>query len=189
MVRSIAAAVLASATLATAAIAEVDFTPRESFYLAEATKVPNLAFRNGNTDVTYSPPGGWIVSGGGRKVTLTPPNNVQAGATLQTDPMKDPLPATEANFKAYNEIALNFIPREASKINVVDTAIAGLKMSKRSMVEVTVTYTLFGQNFTTNILILPYDKEQITFQITARNQDYATLAKAFRASLFSMQGL
>ena len=28
------------------------------------------------------------------------------------------------------------------------------------MVEVTLTYVLFGQQFTTNILFLPYDKEQ-----------------------------
>jgi hypothetical protein len=188
MVRSIAV-VTALAALGAGAFAEVDFTPRDSFYLAEATRIPNVAFRNGAVDVSYSPPGGWTLSGGGRKVTLTPPGKVQAGATIQTDPLKDPLPAKEENLKAYSDLALNFIPREASKINVVDAGIAPLKMSRRSMVEVTVAYTHFGQQFTTNILFLPYDKEQITFQVTARNQDFAALAKAFRASLFSMQGL
>jgi len=174
--------------LAGIACAEVDFSPRDSFYLAEATKVANVAFRNGKADITYSPPGNWKLSGGGRRLTLTPPNIAQAEAVMQTSPVTEPVPATEANFKAYAEVATRVIPREASKVIVADPSISPLRIAGRDLVEITVTYALYGQQFTTNLLFLPYGKEQITFQFTSRTADYAPLAKAFRSSLFSMQG-
>ena len=168
---------------------EVDFTPKESFYLAETTRVPNVAFHHGTAPFTYSPPGGWTLSGGGRKITLLPPEKVQASATMETEPAKDLLPATAENLKAYGDLAVNRLPREARKANVTDTAICPLRFGARTMVEVTLTYVLFGQQFTSNIVFLPFDQEQITFQVTARTADFAPLAKAFRASLYSLQGL
>ena len=188
MVRPI---ILAAAltVVAAGARADVDFTPKESFYMAEATKVPNVAFRNGKDPIAYSPPGRWKLSGGGRKVTLIPPEIPQAAATMETEPAKDDLPATEENVKAYADLAINRLPREAMKVTVVESTIASLKFSGKTMVEVTLTYVHFGQPFTTNILFLPYGKEQITFQMTARTADFPPLAKAFRASLYSLQGL
>jgi hypothetical protein len=151
--------------------------------------VPNIAFHNGADPITYSLPVGWTVSGGGRKITLLPPDKVQASATMETEPGKKLLPATAENLKAYGDLAVNRLPREALKVSVIATAICPLKFSTRTMVEVTLTYVLFGQQFTTNIVFLPYNKEQITFQVTARNADFAPLAKTFRASLYSLQGL
>jgi len=186
MVRPIAAfAALSAGVFA----GDVDFTPRESFYLAEATKVPNIAFRNGSQELTYSPPGKWTLSGGGRKVTLTPQEKVQASATMQSTPVGEPLPVTEANLPAYSDLAMRLLPREATKVTVVETTVASLRICTHAMAEVTLTYALFGQAYTTNILFLPYEKQQLTFQVTARSADFAPLAKAFRASLFSMQGL
>jgi hypothetical protein len=175
--------------LASRASGEVDFTPKESFYLAETTRVPNVAFRNGGDLITYSPPGGWTLSGGGNKLTLIPPDKVQADATMETEPVKVMLPATAENLKAYGDLAVNRIVREARKVSVTEAVICPMKFSTRTMVEVTLTYVLYGQQFTTNIVFLPFDKEQITFQVTARSTDFAPLAKAFRASLYSLQGL
>jgi hypothetical protein len=188
MVRSIVAAA-AFGALAASSWAEVDFTPRESYYLAEATKVPNVAFRNGAKDLTYTPPTGWSLSGGGRKVSLIPQDKVQASAVMQTQPVRELLPATDENVKVYADAAVNLIPREASKVNIVSAAVAPLRISNHAMVEVTITYACYGQQFTTDILILPYVKEQLVFQLTARTADYAPLAKTFQRSLFSMQGL
>ena len=169
---------------------EIDFTPKESFYMAEATKVSNVAFRNGKKKMTYSPPGKWTLSGGGRKVTITPPDVPQAGATMQTEPAKaELLPATGENVKAYSDLAVSLLPKEALKVVVVEALVAPIQISRHAMVEVTLTYVHFGQQFTTNILFLPYEKEQITFQMTARTPDFAPLAKMFRSSLFSLQGL
>lgn len=175
--------------IAAPAWAAVDFTPRETFYLAEGTRVPNVTFRNGSADVPYSPPGNWILSGGGRKLTLTPPNKVQAGASLQTDPVKDPLPATDANVKAYSDRAVALIPREASKTTIDEAGLAPLKVCNHALAQITLSYVLFGQQFTTTIYFLPLEKEQLTFQLSAKKADFATLARDFRMSLFSLQGL
>src|SRR5580704_7843317 len=117
MVRPIVIMV-ALVALAGRARGEVDFTPKESFYLAETTRVPNVAFHNGADPITYSPPFGWTLSGGGKKITLIPPGKVQADATMQTEPAKDLLPATAENLKAYGDLAVSRLPREALKVTV-----------------------------------------------------------------------
>ena len=187
MVRSIAG-LAAFAALIGAAYGDVDFTPKESFYLAESTRVPNVAFRNGSVPIPYSPPGGWTLSGGGNKVTLSPPDKPQAGATMQTETLPNLLPVAEESAKAYGELAASRLPREALKVTVVGAGVCALRFDTKTMMEVTLTYVHFGQQFSTNIIFFPYNKELITFQITARTADFAPLAQAFRASLFSMQG-
>jgi hypothetical protein len=181
--------VAAFAMLAGRVSGEVDFTPKESFYLAEAVKVPNVAFRNGSKPVPYSPPTGWTLSGGGRKVTLIPPDKPQASATLQTESATKLLPAIEENLKAYSDLAVRRLPQEALKVAVVEAIMCPLRFGPKTMVEVTLSYVHFGQQFMTNVVFLPYGKELITFQITARTTDFPAFAKAFRASLYSLQGL
>jgi hypothetical protein len=188
MVRSIIT-LFALAAVTSSALGDLDFTPKESFYMVETTRVPNVTFRNGTDAVTYSPPHGWSLSGGGRKLTLCPPDKAQACAAMETQPCAKLLPATEDNLKAYSDFALGRLPREAIKVAVTGAAICPFKFSTKSMVEVTVTYVHFGQQFTVNLLFLPHDRELITFEVTGRNADYTTLAKVFRASLYSLQGL
>jgi hypothetical protein len=188
MVRPIVIATLLG--LATVrACAQVDFTPKESFYLAEATKVVCVAFRNGSSEVSYTQPHAWILSGGGSKLTLTPPEDGQAQATMGTDTTSPRLPATEENLKAYAERAVKQLPREASKVKVAESVISSLRLSKREMVEVTLTYALYGQQFTSNTLYLPHEHEIVIFHLTARTGDYQRLQRSFRASLYSLQGL
>ena len=168
----------------------IDFTPQESFYLAENRKVPCVAFRNGDDPMSYSPPNDWKLSGGGARVTLASQDAVQAGAAMEVRRVREPVPATEENVKAYADVAAKYLPREATKVAVVDSGIASIRIGKYAMVEVNLTYSLFGQAYSTNILFLPYEKQQqITFQVTARTADFPAVAKAFRRSLYSLQGL
>src|SRR5687768_9703561 len=88
-----------------AASAQIDLTPKESFYEVEGGRYPNVAFRNGSEKVSYTPPGRWALSGGGAKLTLTPPDKAQAGATIEVVPTRLPLPpADQANVKKYSEM-------------------------------------------------------------------------------------
>jgi len=189
MVRSITFLVIWAAFQAAAFAGELDLTPQESTYLAEATPVPCVAFRNGTASVSYSPPGAWKVSGGGRKVAVMPPNAVQAGATIQVIPVSETAPVTEASLKAYAEFAAGLLPREVSKVKVMSLEIAPMRICNHAMADVTLSYSLFGQTFTTNVLVLPYDKQELAFTMTARSADFTPLARTFRGSLFSIQGL
>jgi hypothetical protein len=173
-----------------AASAQIDLTPRESFYEVEGGRWPNIAFRNGSEKITYSPPGKWKLSGGGEKLTLTPPDKAQAGATIETIRTPLPLPAAnEASVKTYSKMAASFLPPGASKVEVVEELVCPMTIEGKSMIEVTFSYTFYGQPFRMNVLIMPREKEQLRFLFSARAADYEGLFKDFRRSLFSIQGL
>ncbi|EDY15861.1 hypothetical protein CfE428DRAFT_6626 [Chthoniobacter flavus Ellin428] len=180
---------VASLLVVASASAEIDFTPTNSFYVAEATKVPCVAFHNGDKVMQYSPPEGWKLGGGGNKITLTPTNTPQAEATMATRPSKPSIPATNENVKAYSELAVRMLPRGAAKVTVVDAAVSSMQKAGRPMIEVNLTYVLFAQQFSMNILFLPHDDELVTFQMVARTPDFGSLENTFRRSLFSLQGL
>src|SRR4051812_21952791 len=103
------------------ACAGLDFTPVDSFYEVEGIRVPNVTFRDGAKDITYTPPSNWVLCGRGKSITLTPPNTVQAGAIVQVMTGKNSPPATPDNLKAYGELALGLVPREAANIEVLET--------------------------------------------------------------------
>jgi len=171
------------------ACAELDLTPVDSFYEVEGIRVPNVTFRNGAKDVTYTPPPRWALCGRGKKLTLTPPNTIQAGATMQAITAKNAPPATPENLKAYSELALELVPREAANVEVVETVICPLRISGQPLVEATLNYVFFGQQFRMNVLFLSREKEQMRFQFSSRAADFPPLLKTFRTSLYSMQGL
>ncbi len=173
-----------------AASAQIDLTPKESFYTVEGIRVPNVTFKNGTKEFTYSPPANWLLSGGGNKLTVAPLDGVQAGATIEVQTAHGPVPAATAeNIKTYSDIAASLVPREASKVEVVEAIVCPMRISGKAMIEVTLTYTFFGQLFRANVLFMPRERETLRFQFSSRATDYPALAKNFRSSLFSVQGL
>ena len=172
------------------AYAELDLTPMASFYEVEGVRAANVEFRDGSNRVKYTPPAAWNLSGGGKRLTLTPPDAVQAGAMIVSEPVRQVQPAATAeSAKAYGEIAKRLAPDGASKIEVVEATVSPLEISGKAMVDITLSYSFFGQMFRMNVLIMPREKEQLRFQISARAADYPALFKTFRSSLYSMQGL
>jgi hypothetical protein len=185
----ISAVALALLTVASAH-AQIDLAPTKSFYEIEGIRIPNISFRNGARKVSYTPPADWVLSGSGSQLTLTPRDSVQASATIVTESARAPVPPAAAeNIKVYRELAVGLAPREATKIEVIEAVVCPMRISGQSMVEVTLTYTFFGQLFRMNVLFMARDQEQVRFQFTARIGDYPPLFQAFRRSLFSMQGL
>jgi hypothetical protein len=174
--------------LAGRAMAQLDLSPRESFYEVEGIRVPNVKFRNGPKDVFYTPPSGWRLSGGGQKLALIPPDISQAGASIEVQPTKDPVPAQAGNIDAYRDSAVALLPGEATKVEVIEACLCPLRISGRAMVEVTLAYVLFGQPFRTNVLFMPVDSTLIRFQINSRSSDYPRLHGDFQGSLYSMRG-
>jgi hypothetical protein len=170
--------------------AQIDLTPKESFYTVEGIQVPNVTFKNGAKAVTYTPPANWLLSGGGSKLTVTPRDGIQAGATIEVQPTHGPVPAaTPENIKTYSDMAVGLVPREASRVEVVEAVVSPMRISGKAMVEVTLNYAFFGQPFRMNVLFMPRERETLLFHFSSRVVDYTALAKDFRNSLFSIQGL
>lgn len=175
---------------AASASAQLDLTPKESFYEVEGIRVPNVTFHDGSKKIAYTPPANWALSGGGNRLTLTPQDKAQAGATIENAVAPVPLPeASEASVKTYSEMALKLAPEGASKVEIVEALVCPMRISGKAMIEVTLSYSFYGQPFRMNILIMPRGREQLRFQFSARAADYNALVKDFRGSLFSMHGL
>ena len=191
MVRSIRFAVaLGLLSGAVAAQAQIDLTPKDSFYEVEGIRVPNVTFHEKTKPISYTPPANWTLVGGGNKLTLTPKDAVQAGATIETVAAQAPIPgAGSESVKSYTEMVLGMVPKEATKVEVVEAVMCPMRISGKAMIEVTVAYSFFGQPFRMNVLIMPRETELLRFQFLARSSDYPALFKNFRGSLFSMQGL
>ena len=190
MVRAITLTAALALLGVASARAEIDLTPKESFYEVEGIKAPNVEFKNGPKKITYTPPANWTLSGGGNRLSLIPLDSIQAGATIETVPAKEPLPAaTEANVKLYSDFAVKLLPQGASKVEVVEALVCPMRISGKAMIEVTLSYSFYGQPFRMNILFMPRQNEQLRFQFSARATDYPAMFKNFRSSLFSMQGL
>jgi len=170
--------------------AQIDLTPKESFYTVEGIQVPNVTFKNGTNAITYTPPSNWLLSGGGSKLTMAPRDGVQSGATIEVQTAHGPVPAAAPeNVKVYSDMAVGLVPREASKVEVVEAIVSSMRISGKPMIDVTLTYTFFGQPFRMNVLFMPRERETLRFQFSSRVGDYPVLAKDFRSSLFSIQGL
>src|SRR3954465_8314281 len=93
--------------------AQIDLTPKDTFYEVEGIRIPNVSFRNGSKTVAYTPPGTWVLTGGGKKLTLTPLDTIQAGATIETRPaLESSPPATPEMIKLYTDVAVGLVPRE-----------------------------------------------------------------------------
>jgi hypothetical protein len=189
MVRAITTAA-ALGFLAAIAHADLDFTPFDSFYEIEGIRVPNLNFHNSGKVISYTPPPDWKTSGRGKKLTLLPPQAVQAGATFEAVPAgPEPLAAEEANVTAFRKLAVEILPPEATNVEAAGAGVSALRLCGRPAVAVLLSYTFFGQQFRMSVLFIPHDEELLRVRFTAHAADFAPLEKIFRRSLYTLQGL
>ena len=189
MVRPIITAAFVLLAFAGIAGADLDLTPIDGFYVVEGGRAPDLNFHDGGKIVSYSPPGNWKPAGSGKKMTLMPPEKVQASASIEALPAKDPLPATAQSLKAYSAMAVALLPREASKVEVVEAVVSSVQICGYAVAEVTMTYKFFGQEFETVIFFMPRPVEEVRFRLSSRTADFKDLYRPFQRSLFSLQGL
>jgi hypothetical protein len=189
MVRPVITAAVALLAFAAGAGADLDLTPIDSFYAVEGGRAPNLNFHDDGKVISYSPPGNWKPGGSGKKMTLMPPDKVQASASIEALPAKTALPATDQNLKAYSDLAISLLPRDASKVEVVEAVVSSVHVCGYAMAEVTMTYIFFGQEFETVIFFMPRPVEEVRFRLSCRTADFKELYRPFQRSLFSLQGL
>jgi len=189
MVRSIITAAVAVLLFTARAGADLDLTPVDAYYVVERSRVANLNFHDDGKVISYSPPMKWKPGGAGKQMTLTPLDKVQASASIEALPAKEPLPATEENLKAYSDMAVALIPRGASDVKLVGAVVASVRVCGSALAEVTVTYKFFGQELETVIFFMPRPVEEVRFRLSCRTADFKELYRPFQRSLFSIQGL
>lgn len=189
MVRSVIATISIFSLLFSFAEAELDLTPVDSYYVVEGIRSPDLNFHDDSKVIAYTPPGRWKPNGAGKKMTMVPPDKPQAAASITAVPATpEDLAATADNAKAYAEIATKALPRDAMKVEVIFAGVAPMRVSGYFLMQVTLTYMFFGQEFTSTTYFMPRPKEQVRFQLVCRSVDYQDLFRPFEVSLYSIQG-
>ena len=183
--RAVFATLLFSATTG----ASVDFTPYKDSYEVEGIRFESVAFRDQGKRILYSPPKQWTLSGADAKLTLFPPGAALASASIQSvSPPK--LPSAESSgSEALGELARQLVPKDAIKVEIGTPKTGSLGIGGREVSELELTYSLFLQPLQATVFFLPRGNELVVFQLVAKPSDFPRLAKEFRDSLHSFQGL
>jgi hypothetical protein len=183
--RVVVAFILFSAIPASA----LDFTPYKESYEVEGIRFESVAFRENGKRILYSPPKQWSLSGGLGKLTLFPPGAALASATIQSILPSQLLPVERSNIQTLGELARHLVPKDAVKVEIGPPKSGSMGIGGREVSELELTYSLFLQPLQVAVFILPRGEEFVVFQLVARPSDYPTLAKEFRDSLHTFQGL
>lgn len=170
--------------------AGVSFTPREVNYRVEGITFNQLSFSEaGAPDVTYQQPPGWRFSGSPAKLTLQPPDRIQAEGLVTAVPLSAPASFDEAETKSLLTQALGLVPEGSTNVTVVSQEHDPVKIGGKETFLVILAYTQNGENYMRSVIFMNRKNEQIRFQFISRTGDFEELNRVFLSSLCSWQNL
>jgi hypothetical protein len=169
--------------------AQLDLSPQLQISELEGVRTEITAFRNGTDLVTWQPPHHWRLSGGGRQVTLSPPNTAHADAMVEIVDLAAGPVLDQAFARSLKEQVVRSLPREVTELQWAEDEANPLLMNQHPTYKVTLSYTLFAQRYTKAMWVCNFAAQQLRFHFTARAADYEKLHELFRQSLYTWQGL
>ena len=173
------------AALHLTANAAIEFSASEKEHSLEGIKFKVLFFKDSGKTISYQPPRGWSVSGGGGGLKLTPPALAQAQGEIEQSPLPAPQPFDAEVMKALQQKTLASVPAGSQKAVLVSEEISPLKVHGHESYGVTVSYQAFGQDFVMNVLYVNLPELQLRFRTTARKQNFEKVHGAVRHSILS----
>lgn len=176
------------AGLLAADAATIDLTPHPDKKELEGIQLDAVSFRCGDKIAMYQPPDGWRAAGSERRVTFKP-EMAQAEASIEA--FKKPEVATfdPETVKALKIGIEKSLPRGAEQLVWDADEENTVIWNRHPTYRVTLSYSQFGQRFTTTVLFCNFANEQLRFALTAHEGDFQKLYPAFRTSLFSFEGV
>ena len=190
MVRTLILGLAGSLSLLIAsAHADLDLTPKLSYYELDGVKFQQLAFSDGSKTVTYAPPRGWDYSGSATQLTLRPHSKSQAEVMIKKVALAQPASFDDGTVKKLVEKAIASAPPGSTDIQLVSQEKNPLRIERKETFLVTLSYNLYGAAYNRSILFLNRGMEQIQFQLSCRRADFKELQAAFLDSQHSWQNL
>lgn len=171
------------------AFAQVDLTPIFTKITGDGVTFPVVNFRTASGKISYTPPTGWQLSGGGSSLKLIPPKSAQAEAEITVSAKPESADWDADSVKALGQRVLKTAPEKAKDVKLVGTQKNPLHISGHETCEVTISYTAFGQQFKKSLLVCNFANEQLRFSFVARSKDFDKLHAEFQRSLYSWDGL
>ncbi len=174
----------------TAAQADLQLKPQTDIYELDGFKFERLVFHDGSLSITYSPPTGWHYAGDDSKLVLWPPHGSEAEAVV-TIHKGSSFPAFDAEgIKSLTDEAVAALPAGATQANIVSQATDPVVIERKGTFLCIIRYERGGYSWSRSLLFLNRKPgEQMQFQLTCKQADFAVLHKAFLGSHFTWQNL
>ncbi|MDQ2949144.1 MAG: hypothetical protein M3Y27_24935 [Acidobacteriota bacterium] len=169
--------------------AELQLSPRPFTYEIDGAKFSQVAFTDGDKEVTYVPPRGWECSGSGSQLRLRPKDKSEAEATVTRTALPQPMVFDEETIKSLTQQVMAALPSGSSNVQLVGQDLNPVLIDKKETLLVTMSYTLYGDTYGRSVMFMNRGKEQIRFQLVSRLADFKDLQSAFQQSHFSWKNL
>jgi hypothetical protein len=157
----------------------LDLTPKESFRNQEGFKIPIVCFGGGVRPVSWQPPSGWQLSGGGRSLSVFPTNVPLAYVKLEVTAA-----ATASESPA--QLARLHLPADATEVSVIGERDNPFTLNGFSSKEWIFSYVSQAQRFSTGIAVVDLDeKERLALVVSARSKDFKSVHDEAIASMFT----
>lgn len=182
-------ALLLLATFGGAAYAEIDFTPAPGERVLEGIKFPQLFFHQNGRKISYEQPRGWTYSADSSRIRFTPPEVSQAFAEIAQTPLLQPEVLDEEATTRLQFKVMSSVPPNSTGAALVSAEKNPLMIAEHETFEVTISYKLYGEDYSQSVLFMNLQDMQLTFRFVSRKRDFPKLHQAFRGSLCSLQWL
>jgi hypothetical protein len=187
IVRSTIALVIAAVVLS--ANAGIDFTPAVSEYVAEGVKFQQLTFQYNKQRIEYEPPLGWSFEGSPVELHLKSPKKMFAEAVINAAPLIKSQPLDQSTVEALKQHFIASLPPGSQFVKIERELQNVAALGYNDGVDVTVSYQVMGEKFLRSVLLVNLPDTQLTFQFTARKDDFEPLQREFRMSVGSWHWL
>ncbi|MDQ3565799.1 MAG: hypothetical protein M3436_17405 [Pseudomonadota bacterium] len=174
---------LLASRLAGATARALDMTPIPSFKELEGFKVPIVTFKDGDRKISYQPPSGWQLSGGGAQLRLFPSRIAECNARFEVFKRK-PLPDANAR-EELRKWAATLLPDGAEDIQAGEEYENTFMFGPIGNREFLFTYTANGNRFSASVAIADLNEQQRFVATTiARANDFETMRREVISSMF-----
>ena len=173
-----------------AARAELDLTPTTVTESFDGVSTTHLAFHDGDTQITYNPPGGWICNGSFDFASFSIPRYPQARAFISSAPkLRVPALDDKAEKLFMKNPVLLGLPRGAEEISITAITLNPLIIDSHSTLEIQMTYSFFGEKCERSLLLCDRKGAEVSFVLDCLAPDFPKLAPMFRRSLYLIDNL
>ena len=163
--------------------AAIDFAPVIEEYTHAGYNYRKVKFKDEKGIVTYLPPQGWSIRGGGNSAQLNPPDKAFVDAVIVATPLRAPQPFDEATVAALEQQVLSTAPAGSQSVQVVRRQESPVAMGSNLSLEIAISYTALGQAFERSVIFVHTPDTQLVFRFSAPKADFAALHQSFRQSI------
>jgi hypothetical protein len=169
--------------------AELHFTFQSGEFDLEGVKLRQLVFTDGAKQITYSPPRGWQYFGDEDRLRLIPPPGQLGEAIVTRTKLSQPQLFDDATMKHLVEETMASVPNGAKRVTLVSQEKNPLQIERKDTFLVVINFEQYGTPQARSVMFLNRDTDQVRFQLTCPQANFAKLQKQFFTSHFSWQNL